>query len=146
MLNLSPVAAVPYSYCYGDRERGERSAGEIPQHGRCSIKKARSLHHSFAHTALIFAPSLHLMLQTKGYTEKLLKNSEMSFQKMCQTIPDCFWMLYGLVCITQRCNQERRSQSVSFSFSAFSCDVYIFFFFNNGVTTIFIYCYKNTFM
>lgn len=42
MLNLSPVAAVPCSYCYGDRERGEGSAGEIPQHGRCSIKKAHS--------------------------------------------------------------------------------------------------------
>lgn len=39
MLNLSLVAAVPCSYCYGDREReGRGSAREIPQHGRCSIK------------------------------------------------------------------------------------------------------------
>lgn len=90
MLNLSPVAAVPYSYCYGDRERGERSAGEIPQHGRCSIKKAHSLHHSFPHTALIFAPSLHLVLQTKGYTEKLLKNSEMSFSENVSDNPLLF--------------------------------------------------------
>lgn len=42
MLNLSPVAAVPRSYCYGDRGReGRGSAGEIPQHGGCSIKKKK---------------------------------------------------------------------------------------------------------
>lgn len=72
MLNLSPVAAVPCRYCYGDGERARRgSAGEIPQHGRCSIKKSSLLHPSFSYTALIFPPSLHLTPQTKGYTEKL---------------------------------------------------------------------------
>lgn len=78
MLNLSPVAAVPRSYCYGDRGReGRGSAGEIPQHGGCSIKKKKKPHSSIplsCNTALIFPPSLHLTLQTKGYTEKLLKN------------------------------------------------------------------------
>lgn len=37
-------------------------------------KKKNSLRPSFSYTGLIFSPSLHLTLQTKGYTEKLMKN------------------------------------------------------------------------
>lgn len=37
MLNLSPVAAGPRGYCYGDRER---TNGGMPQHGRRSIKSS----------------------------------------------------------------------------------------------------------
>lgn len=37
-------------------------------------KKKNSLRPSFSYNGLIFSPSLHLTLQTKGYTEKLMKN------------------------------------------------------------------------
>lgn len=37
-------------------------------------KKKNSLRPSFSYAGLIFSPSLHLTLQTKGYTEKLMKN------------------------------------------------------------------------
>lgn len=77
MLNLSPVAAVPCSYCYGDRERegGEAALEKYHNTEGVQLKKLTAPSHpSFPCTALIFPPSLHLMLQTKGYTEKLLKN------------------------------------------------------------------------
>lgn len=64
MLNLSPVAAVPCSYCYGGREsRGEWGALEKYHNTEgVQLKKLTPPFLFPARAALIFAPSLHLML------------------------------------------------------------------------------------
>lgn len=126
MLNLSPVAAVPCSYCYGDRERG--AVEKYHNMEGVQLKKAHPSIPLFPCTALIFAPSLHLMLQTKGYTEKLRKNSEMSFLKMCYAslFPD---IILSSVHYTE-VQSGQKYLEILWAGNAliFSCEVLIFFF------------------
>lgn len=82
MLYLSPVAAVPCSYCYGDREReGERALEKYHNMEGVQLKKLPP-------PSLFSVPlplsSLHLSIsrsKLKVTLEKLLKNYEMSFLK-----------------------------------------------------------------
>ena len=61
-----------------EEERGEAALEKYHNMEGVQLKKKKApLHSSIplsCNIALIFPPSLHLTLQTKGYTGKLLKN------------------------------------------------------------------------